>query len=134
MSRGIHPAILSEGGLGPALKTLARRSAIPVELDVRTVRRLPEPAEVAAYYVVSEALTNAAKHARASTVHVDVTVRAMLVELSIRDDGVGGADVARGSGLIGLTDRVEALGGELEIASPVGSGTSLHVKIPIEPS
>ena len=134
ISRGIHPAILSEGGLGPALKTLARRSAIPVELNVRTDRRLPQPAEVAAYYVVSDALTNAAKHARASTVHVDVIAHDTVVEMSIRDDGVGGADAGRGSGLIGLADRVEALGGALEIASPAGSGTSLHVKIPIEPS
>ena len=134
ISRGIHPAILSEGGLGPALKTLARRSAIPVELSVRTDRRLPQPAEVAAYYVVSEALTNAAKHARASRVRVDVTARDALVVLSIRDDGVGGADAGRGSGLIGLRDRVEAVGGELEIASPAGSGTFLHVEIPIEPS
>ena len=131
ISRGIHPAILSEGGLGPALKALARRSAIPVELDVHTDRRLPQPVEVAAYYVVSEALTNAAKHARASVVHVDVTARDALVELSIRDDGVGGADTGRGSGLVGLTDRVEALGGALEIASPAGRGTLLHVKIPI---
>jgi signal transduction histidine kinase len=105
-----------------------------VELDVRTDGRLPQPAEVAAYYVVSEALTNAAKHARASTVHIDVTARDTLVELSIRDDGVGGADAGRGSGLIGLTDRVEALGGELAIVSPAGGGTSLHVGIPIEPS
>jgi signal transduction histidine kinase len=134
ISRGIHPAILSEGGLGPALKSLARRSAVPVELNVRTDGRLPEPAEVAVYYVVSEALTNAAKHARASRVRVDVTARDTLVELSIRDDGVGGADAGRGSGLIGLADRVETLGGALEIASPAGSGTSLHVEIPIEPS
>jgi signal transduction histidine kinase len=134
ISRGIHPAILSEGGLGPALRTLARRSAIPVELNVQTDRRLPQPAEVAAYYVVSEALTNAAKHARASTVHVDVTARDSLVELRVRDDGVGGADAGRGSGLIGLTDRVEALGGSIEIASPAGRGTCLHVQIPIEPS
>jgi signal transduction histidine kinase len=133
ISRGIHPAILYEGGLGPALKTLARRSLIPVELNVRSDHRLPQPAEVATYYVVSEALTNAAKHARASTVHVDVTARDTLVELSIRDDGVGGADAGRGSGLIGLRDRVEALGGELEISSPAGRGTSLHVKIPIQP-
>ncbi len=134
ISRGIHPAILSQGGLGPALKTLARRSAVAVELDVRADRRLPEAAEVAVYYVVSEALTNAAKHARAATVHVDVAAHDTLVELSIRDDGVGGADAGRGSGLIGLIDRVEALGGELEIASPAGSGTFLHVKIPLEPS
>jgi signal transduction histidine kinase len=134
ISRGIHPAILSEGGLAPALKTLARRSAVPVELNVLTDRRLPEPAEVAAYYVVSEALTNAAKHARASAVLVDVIARDTLVELSIRDDGVGGADAGRGSGLIGLTDRVEALGGELEIASPAEGGTSLHARIPIRSS
>ena len=134
ISRGIHPAILSEGGLGPALRTLARRSAIPVQLTVDADRRLPQTAEVAAYYVVSEALTNAAKHAHASTLQVDVVARDEFVELSIRDDGVGGADAARGSGLIGLTDRVEALGGQLEIASPSGSGTSLRVRIPIEPS
>jgi len=134
ISRGIHPAILSAGGLGPALNTLARRSAVPVELNVRTDRRLPEPVEVAAYYVVSEALTNAAKHAHATRVHVDVTARDTLVELSVRDDGLGGADAGRGSGLIGLADRVEAVGGTLEIASPAGSGTFLHVEIPIEPS
>ncbi len=107
---------------------------MPVELNVRPDRRLPQPAEVAAYYVVSEALTNAAKYARASTVHVDASARDALVELSSRDDGVGGADTGQGSGLIGLKDRVETLGGELEIASPAGSGTLLHVKIPIEPS
>jgi signal transduction histidine kinase len=134
ISRGIHPAILSAGGLGPALNTLARRSAVPVELDVRTDGRLPEPVEVAAYYVVSEALTNAAKHAHATRVHVDLTARDTLVELLVRDDGVGGADAGRGSGLIGLTDRVEAVGGKLEIASPAGGGTFLQVEIPIEPS
>jgi signal transduction histidine kinase len=134
ISRGIHPAILSEGGLGPALKSLARRSPIPVDLNVRTDGRLPQPTEVAVYYVVSEALTNAAKHAHASRVRVDVTARDTLVELSIRDDGVGGADAGRGSGLIGLGDRVETLGGAFEIASPAGSGTFLHVEIPIEPS
>jgi signal transduction histidine kinase/CHASE3 domain sensor protein len=131
MSRGIHPAILSEGGLGPALKTLGRRSAVPVELDVRSERRLPGPVEVAAYYVVSEALANAAKHAHATVVHVDVSADDAQLELLIRDDGDGGADSGRGSGLIGLTDRVEALGGELVIASPPGSGTSLRVRIPI---
>jgi signal transduction histidine kinase len=130
ISRGIHPAILAAGGLGPALKTLVRRSPIPAELDLRSVRRLPEPVEVAAYYVVSEALTNAAKHAHASVVHVDVDADASTVQLAIRDDGVGGADPIRGSGLVGLTDRVEALGGKLEIASPAGGGTSLRVTIP----
>jgi PAS domain S-box-containing protein len=133
ISRGIHPAILAEGGLGPALRTLARRSAIPVELDVRTRdRRLPERAEVAAYYVVSEALTNAAKHAQASVVRVDVESGDSILGLVIQDDGVGGADRARGSGLVGLSDRVEALGGRLVIASPVGLGTALHVSIPID--
>jgi signal transduction histidine kinase len=132
ISRGIHPAILSDGGLGPALRALARRSTVAVELDVRPDRRLPERVEVAAYYVVSEALTNAAKHAHASAVHVDVDAGDSIVKLAIRDDGVGGADPRRGSGLIGLTDRVEALGGRIEMASPVGSGTSLMVRIPIE--
>jgi signal transduction histidine kinase len=132
ISRGIHPAILAAGGLGPALKTLARRSAVPVELDLRGDRRLPERVEVAAYYVVSEALTNVAKHAGASAVRVDVGADDALVRLAIDDDGVGGADPVRGSGLIGLTDRVEALGGTIQIASPPGRGTSLLVTIPIE--
>jgi signal transduction histidine kinase len=132
ISRGIHPAILAAGGLGAALKTLARRSAVPVELDLRSDRRLPERIEVAAYYVVSEALTNAAKHAHASVVHVDVDADDSLVQLAIRDDGRGGADPVGGSGLIGLTDRVEALGGRIELASPAGHGTSLVARIPIE--
>jgi signal transduction histidine kinase len=132
ISRGIHPAILSERGLEPALKALARRAAVPVELDVQPNRRLPERVEVAAYYVVSEALTNAAKHAHASVVHVDVDSGNSIVRLAIRDDGVGGADPARGSGLIGLTDRVEALGGRIEVTSPTGRGTSVLVRIPIE--
>jgi signal transduction histidine kinase len=132
ISRGIHPPILSEGGLGPALAALARRSAVPVKLDVRTERRLPERVEAAAYYVVSEALTNAAKHARAAVVDVDVDADDSMVRLAIRDDGVGGADLGRGSGLIGLRDRVEALGGRLEVASPAGHGTSLLARIPIQ--
>jgi hypothetical protein len=105
ISRGIHPAILARGGLAAALKILARRSAVPVELDVRAGARLPEPVEVAAYYIVSEALTNTAKHAHASAVHVAVEAHDGVLALSIRDDGRGGADPARGSGLIGLTDR-----------------------------
>ena len=128
----IHPAILSKGGLGPALKTLARRSAVPVDLDLGVDRRLPDSVEVGAYYVVSEALTNAAKHARASVVKVGIETEGANLHLSIRDDGIGGADAAKGSGLIGLTDRVEALGGRMAISSPPGSGTSLLVKIPLE--
>jgi signal transduction histidine kinase len=131
ISRGIHPAILSRGGLGPALKTLARRSPVPVDLELRSDRRLPQPVEVAAYYVVSEALTNAAKHANATLVHVDLEAENSVVRLSIRDDGVGGADPAHGSGLIGLRDRVESVSGTIEITSPAGSGTSLNVEIPI---
>ena len=131
IARGIHPAILSEGGLGPALKTLARRSAVPVELKLGSDRRLPEHVEVACYYVVSEALTNAAKHAHASVVDVEVNADDSTVQLAIRDDGVGGADLNQGSGLVGLGDRVEALGGRIEVASPTGRGTSLLVRIPI---
>ena len=132
ISRGVHPAILSEGGLGPALKSLARRCPLPVELDMEPVGRLPERVEVAAYYVVSEALTNVAKHASASVVHVDVKVYGGTLHLGIRDDGVGGADPGRGSGIIGLTDRVEALGGTIALRSPAGEGTSMVVQLPME--
>ena len=132
IAQGIHPAILSEGGLGPALRTLARRAAIAVELDVAAIARLPEPIEVAAYYVVSEALTNATKHAHASVVCVAVEERDDLLHLSIRDDGVGGADPARGSGVIGLRDRAEALGGSLEVSSPPGEGTLILVQLPVQ--
>ncbi|QUQ68783.1 CHASE3 domain-containing protein [Kutzneria sp. CA-103260] len=131
ISRGIHPAILSEGGLGPALRALARRSAIPVELDVRVESRLAPPVEVAAYYTVAEALANAAKHARASVVRVEAAVREGRLFVSVRDDGVGSADPARGSGLIGLTDRIEALEGRMTVASPPGLGTSLQVELPV---
>jgi signal transduction histidine kinase len=132
ISRGIHPAILSEGGLGPALRTLARRSAVPVQLDACAQRRLPEHVEVAAYYVVSEALTNAAKHAQASVVNVELDARDASLQLAIRDDGIGGADPAQGSGLVGLSDCVEALGGTLQVTSPTGSGTTLLIEIPLE--
>jgi signal transduction histidine kinase len=132
ISRGIHPAILSRGGLGPALKTLARRSAVPVELRLGTDRRLPEPVEVAAYYVVAESLTNAAKYAQASEVRVSVDADCANLRLSIADDGVGGADSSKGSGLIGLVDRVEALGGQLRVSSVLGNGTSLVATIPFE--
>jgi signal transduction histidine kinase len=131
ISRGVHPAILSKSGLGPALKALARRSAVPVELDVRVDRRLPESVEVAGYYVVSEALSNAAKHANPSVIQVDVEAGDGAVRLAMRDDGVGGADPDQGSGLVGLRDRVEAIGGHLEITSPPGAGTSLLVTIPV---
>jgi signal transduction histidine kinase len=132
LSRGIHPAILSEGGLPPALKALARRSAVPVELEVDVQARLPEPVEAAAYYVVSEALANAAKHAHASVAQVQAQARDGRLRLSVRDDGVGGANPGGGSGLIGLADRVEALGGTIKVHSPAGRGTSLQVDLPID--
>ncbi|MDX6486091.1 MAG: hypothetical protein QOF43_1244, partial [Gaiellaceae bacterium] len=131
ISRGIHPAVLSEGGLGPALRTLGRRSAIEVELHDVTEDRLPEQVEVAAYYVVSEALTNAAKHANASRVDIEAAVQDSSLRLSIRDDGAGGANPASGTGLIGLRDRVEALGGSIEIDSPPGHGTHVVVRLPL---
>jgi signal transduction histidine kinase len=132
ISRGIHPAILAEGGLGPALKNLARRSPVPVDLDLRGPTRLPARVEVAVYYVVSEALTNVAKHADASVVMVAAEARDGILELSIRDDGRGGADARRGSGLIGLADRIDALGGTLDVVSPAGQGTRLRIILPTE--
>jgi signal transduction histidine kinase len=123
--------VLSKGGLRPALAALARRSVGPIELDLRIERRLPEHVEVAAYYAVSEALTNAAKHAEASNVRVELEAREGTVRLAIRDDGIGGAQAGRGSGLVGLSDRIEALGGRLELASPPGSGTTLLIEIPL---
>ncbi|MDX6234484.1 MAG: hypothetical protein QOH68_3592, partial [Nocardioidaceae bacterium] len=132
ISQGIHPAILTEGGLRPALKALARRSAVPVVVKVNGVSRLAEQVEVAIYYVVSEALTNAAKHAKATVVLVNVDTDGPVASLSIRDDGVGGADLYHGTGLVGLRDRVEALGGRIEISSPAGSGTSVTVRLPVK--
>jgi signal transduction histidine kinase len=132
LSRGIHPAILSEGGLGPALKTLARRSQVPVDLSVDVERRLREPIEVCAYYVVSEMLANAAKHAEASAVRVGVEATEDVLLISVRDDGVGGADPASGSGLVGLRDRVDTLGGTMVLESPPGGGTSLTVELPAD--
>ncbi|MCW2765484.1 MAG: hypothetical protein JWO11_1443 [Nocardioides sp.] len=131
ISHGIHPAILSEGGLRPALSTLAGRSAVAVDLDIRGPDRLPEPVEVGVYYVVSEALTNVMKHARATVVHVELETVDATARLCVRDDGVGGADPTQGSGLIGVRDRVHALGGRIEIISPPGSGTSLLVHLPL---
>jgi PAS domain S-box-containing protein len=130
LSRGIHPAILTDGGLTPALRALARRSAVPVQLDVSVPGRLPERVEVAAYFIVSEALANVAKHAQASMVQVRARIQDGTLELVIRDDGIGEADPARGSGLIGLADRVEALGGTIDIASPAGAGTRITVCLP----
>jgi len=131
LARGIHPAALSEGGLAPALRTIARRSPIPVELDLRTEDRLPDRIEVTAYYVVSEALANAGKHSNASAVQVTLDAVDGDVRLAISDDGVGGAESAGGSGLVGLKDRVEAAGGRLTVESPPGGGTCLTVELPL---
>ncbi|WNZ14717.1 PAS domain S-box protein [Streptomyces sp. 11x1] len=134
VARGIHPSVLSKGGLGPALRALARRAAVPVELDLGFTRtRFPEQVEVAAYYVTSESITNAVKHARASVVTVTAEERPGVLELIIRDDGVGGAEPGKGSGLIGLIDRVEAIGGRLTVTSPPGAGTTLIVRLPLTP-
>jgi signal transduction histidine kinase len=131
MSQGIHPAILSKGGLTAALRMLARRSPSRVELDVEIDTELPESVEVAVYYVVSESLTNAAKHADATAVRVALETHDAFVRLQVSDNGIGGADLGRGSGLVGLQDRVEALDGTITITSPRGLGTTLDVLIPL---
>lgn len=130
-ARGIHPVILTARGLKPALKTLAHRSPVSVDLHIGTDRRLPACVEAAAYHVVSESLTNAAKHTRASVVHVDVETQHETLQLAIHDDGVGGADPDQGTGLTSLRDRIETLGGHLTVTSLHHAGTSLLVTIPI---
>jgi signal transduction histidine kinase len=131
IARGLHPTALAEGGLRPALNALARRSAVPVHIDLDVDERLPEPIELAAYYVVAEALTNAAKHAAATAIDVEVAADAGMLHVRVRDDGRGGADLTGGTGLIGLTDRVEALGGRLTLHSPPGAGTTVQVTLPV---
>jgi signal transduction histidine kinase len=133
IARGIHPAILSEAGLGPALEALARRSAVPVELDLNLGQRLGKHVEAAGYYIASEAITNVAKHAQASVIDMRANGCDGAFTLSIIDDGIGGADPSRGSGIIGLKDRVEALGGTISVLSPPGHGTALHVQLPADP-
>ena len=132
LARGIHPAILGERGLGCALGTLAARSPIPVEVTALPRTRLPEPVEAAAYYVVAETLTNVTKHARADRATVSVTRTSAHARIEVVDDGVGGAQLGTGSGLRGLADRVEALGGRLAIDSPPGGGTRVTARIPLE--
>jgi signal transduction histidine kinase len=131
IARGIHPAVLAERGLAPALKALARRSPVPVGLQVSADEGLPDQVEVSAYYVVAEALTNAAKHSRASEVSVEIEVAGEVLRVAVRDDGIGGADLARGTGLAGLKDRVEALGGRILLDSLPGAGTSLQREFPL---
>jgi signal transduction histidine kinase len=131
ISRGIHPEVLSRAGLRSALRALGRRSVTPVDMDVRVEGRLPEPVEVGAYYVVSETLTNAAKHARASVVEVDAEASDGTLRVCVRDDGAGGADPRLGSGLVGLKDRIEALGGTFSVHSPAGGGTTVTCELPM---
>ena len=131
LARGIHPAILTDGGLAPALSALATRAAVPVEITDVPGERLPEPVEAAAYYLIAEAVTNVAKHAQASHVSVSVRRDDGRVVIDVVDDGVGGADADAGSGLHGLADRVEALYGRLRIDSPRGGGTRVEAQIPV---
>jgi PAS domain S-box-containing protein len=131
LSRGLHPALLSQGGLGPSLRALARRSPIQVNLDVDVEKRPPESIETAAYYVVSEALTNAAKHSGASQIAVRVSTVDDVLRVTIADDGIGGAEASAGSGLVGVIDRVEALGGRFALDSPVNEGTKLSIELPL---
>ena len=131
LARGLHSNALTNGGLRPALKTLARRCAVPVRLDVAVDERLPEQVELAAYFAVGEALTNAATGGHAGVVDVEAHTDEKELHVCVRDDGVGGADPGRGSGLIALTDRIEALGGRLGLRSPPGDGTTLRIALPL---
>jgi signal transduction histidine kinase len=132
LARGIHPAIFSDRGLPAALEALTGRAPLPVALRVEAGGRAPEPVEVAAYYLVSEALTNILKHSDATSAGVSVARRGARLVVEVADDGAGGADRVAGSGLRGLTDRIEALGGRLEVSSPAGAGTTLRAEIPLE--
>ncbi len=136
LSRGIHPALLTEGGLGPALRAMTRRSPIPVQLDLRLEERLADRVEISAYYIVAEALTNAAKHSRASAVTLSVERNSAdgVLRVEVTDDGVGGADFTGGTGLVGLKDRAEALGGHIDLHSPRGGGTTLRRQASAQPA
>lgn len=134
LARGIHPVALTEGGLRTAIKALARRSPVPVRLGELTEQRLPQQIEIAVYYLVAEAMTNTAKHAEASAVTISVEVADSVVRVSVSDDGLGGANPAEGSGLVGLKDRVEALGGRLSVKSALGAGTTVQADLPLSPS
>ena len=130
VAHGIHPAVVSGHGLAVALESLTVRAPVPVRLDVRLEGRMPERLEVAAYYVVSESLANVAKHAHATLARVDVARRDGGLVVEVLDDGVGGADTERGTGLRGLADRVEALGGRLLVWTPHGGGTRVRAELP----
>jgi signal transduction histidine kinase len=131
LARGIHPAVLTERGLEPALISLTERAPVAVEIEAVPNERLPQAVEAAAYYVVAEAITNAAKYANASHVTINVSQSNGMAVVRVADDGVGGADPARGSGLHGLADRVEALSGRLQVDSPPNRGTRIKAEIPL---
>jgi signal transduction histidine kinase len=131
LARGIHPSILTDRGLGPALAAVAGRSTVPVELDLDSCGALPLSVQTTAYFVVVEAVTNASKHAHSDRIEVRIAVGEGHAKVEVRDDGSGGVDTARGSGLSGLADRVSALGGTLEIESPAGVGTTIRASIPV---
>ena len=130
LARGLHPAILTDRGLVPALQSLANRAPFPVEITGGAPARLPEAVEAAIYYVVAESLTNAAKHSDASEAWIELSTTTDKVVVEIRDNGSGGADLRKGRGLRGLADRVEALGGTLQLQSGAGGGTSVHAELP----
>jgi signal transduction histidine kinase len=130
LARGIHPVVLTERGLGPALDALLARAPVPVEIVELPQRRLTAPVEAAAYYVVAEAITNVGKYARASTATVSIGHSNGTATVTVADDGVGGADPDRGSGLRGLVARVEALNGHLDVDSSPGRGTRITAEIP----
>jgi PAS domain S-box-containing protein len=131
LSHGLHPALLSQAGLGRSVQALARKSPIPVKLDISVSERPSESTETAVYYVISEALANAAKHARASEISVLLTTSRSEIRATIEDDGSGGAEASAGSGLVGLIDRVEALGGRFALDSPPGHGTKISIEMPL---
>jgi signal transduction histidine kinase len=133
LARGIHPAVLSDRGLAAALEALATRAPVPVEVNGVPEEPLPKPVEAAVYFVTAEALTNIAKYAHADAAAIDLMINDGCVRVEITDDGVGGADIAAGTGLSGLCDRVEALDGSLELDSPPGGGTTVRVEIPLKP-
>ena len=133
-ARGIHPAILTDQGLVPALESLAERATIPTAVESTLSRRLPAPLEATAYFVVSEGLANTAKYSQASAVTVTVGEVEGALSVVIADDGIGGADGSRGSGLRGLADRVAVVDGTLRLESPPGQGTRLMCRIPVEPA
>ena len=132
LARGIHPAVLSEAGLQTALGSLLDRSPLPARLDVRLAEEPPAAVAAAAYFAISEALTNVLKHARATDVLVEVTESGGTLRILVMDDGVGGVDPRAGSGLRGLADRIDAAGGTLGVTSPASGGTRLEVSLPCE--